>query len=500
MTNLAVATALIAAVAFADPVFKVDPQYGLSVIAEGIREGIECTITWQRADGVGPRVSLDRPEGGLPDVRLFRFSPRQEYRFQVKDSSGNNVGSQDYYTVTTGSTGVDEYDADTPFVQFHGRPTFEMFVLDQGSNLVGVNAEGWVVWYLPGGNGAWDQLPAKDDYNIVTMQGFGTLDASGLLELTPTGNKIANKTVKGVSHEARVDTHDSDLVLTVGSELRNVSIEGKNHQISGSTIVEWNRKEGSVKTLYNLFDFYDPITDYGHCSGRNDSTACRPPKEDTNVLFHGQGEDWTHANSVERGTRNNYIMSVRHLSSVVSFHADGSGIQWVMSGEGIKPSKAPAAKVLDYATSGERQFMEHCARQLSNGNVILFDNGDLRQPPFTRFSEYEIDAERGTAKLVWQFLPMRNATEKMFAFHAGSVERLANGNTVGALSCDNSRVGDNCTHAIFEANSKGEEVARALVPQIAGGGKGIQGSGYRGLPLGTIQGEYEVKPGVTVVV
>jgi len=82
-----------------------------------------------------------------------------------------------------------------------------------------------------------------------------------------------------------------------------------------------------------------------------------------------------------------------------------------------------------------------------------------------------------------------NATsdEKMFAFHAGSVHRLANGNTVGALSCDNERVGVNCTHVVFEADPKGIEVARALIPST-----GNRGSvGYRGLQLITLGGERE---------
>jgi len=138
---------------------------------------------------------------------------------------------------------------------------------------------------------------------------------------------------------------------------------------------------------------------------------------------------------------------------------------------------------------GQQQYMEHCARQLENGNVILFDNGDLRKPPFTRFSEYKIDVASGKATLVWEFSPMLdNATSglHMFAFHAGSVQRLANGNTVGALSCDNSRVGVNCSHAVFEAYSNGREVARALIPTPSAGA-----FGYRGLSLETLGGERE---------
>lgn len=477
----------------ADPTLTVDSSFGLAINVAGIPTGKACTITWERSDGIGPRVSQHFPAESV--IRLLRFTPKKEYKFQVKDESGNTVGSKMEYTCIAGETGVQQYDADAPFVKFSGRPSFDLLVVDHNSALVGFNSQGWIVWYLPQANGAWDQLPADMDYDIVTLAGRSSLEASGLQELTPTGDYVKNVSFSGLSHEARVDslTHG---VLSVGSEVRNIT--GLKNPIQGSTIVHWNMTTGAVETLYNLFDFYNPVTDYGACSGRNDSTACALPSMDKaysggslSSLFPPSGEDWTHANSVERGTQNNYIMSVRHLSSVISFHADGSGIQWVLSGEGVVPSKDPKAVVLKYARDGEQQYMEHCARQLSNGNIILFDNGDLRTPPFTRFSEYEIDPEKGTAKLVWQFAPMlNNATSglKSFAFHAGSVHRLANGNTVGALSCDNARVGTNCTHAIFEANSAGEEVARTLVPQPAAGGDW----GYRGLPLHTLGGERQV--------
>jgi len=359
---------------------------------------------------------------------------------------------------------------------------------------VGFNADGWIVWYLANGNGAWDQMPEAFNYDIGTLSGFGTLAAGGILEYSPDGKDVSSVLADGLSHEARVDrvTHD---VLSVGSETRNIS--GLTNPISGSTIVRWDRKSSQVDTVYNLFDFYDPVTDYGSCSGRNDSSLCKPPRG-YSFPPGGRAEDWTHVNSVERGTQNNYIMSARHLSSVISFHADGSGIQWVLSGEGIKPSKAPNATVLKYASGGQQQYMEHCARQLDNGNIILFDNGDLREPQFTRFSEYKIDLETGTATLVWQFQPMLdNATSglNMYAFHAGSVQRLANGNTVGALSCDNSRVGVNCSHAVFEADSQGVEVARTLVPMPATGE-----FGYRGLPVLTLGGERETTVVDTLII
>lgn len=74
-------------------------------------------------------------------------------------------------------------------------------------------------------------------------------------------------------------------------------------------------------------------------------------------------------------------------------------------------------------------------------------------------------------------------------------ERLDNGNTIGALSCDNSRVGVNCSHVVFEADSNGAEVARGFVPAPASGD-----FGYRGLPLSTLGGERELALGAKEII
>jgi hypothetical protein len=64
---------------------------------------------------------------------------------------------------------------------------------------------------------------------------------------------------------------------------------------------------------------------------------------------------------------------------------------------------------------------------LANGNVTMFDNGNLHNPPVSRAIEYQLDETSApkTATLVWQFT---NAPP-LFSVATGSVQRLANGNT-----------------------------------------------------------------------
>lgn len=312
---------LLVAAAAGNPTFTVDSHYGLAITVEGLPADSSGTISWQRVDGVGPWVSQVF-KAGAKKLQLLRFTPKKEYKFKVVDTSGSRIGSDEYYTCTAGATGVAQYDADMPLAKVVGRPTFELLVVDHDFGLVAVNADGWLVWHSSLASAAWDQLPNEDNFDIVSLGSGSSLSAQALREVTGMDQSVSSRSFGDLSHEARVDHAAAGLpVLTLQSETRNIT--GLRASVKGTNLMRWQRGSDKLETLYSLFDFYDPVTDYGQCSGRNNTAACNPPPT---PLADGPAEDWTHANSVERGTQNNYIVSVRHLSSVVSFHADGSGI------------------------------------------------------------------------------------------------------------------------------------------------------------------------------
>jgi len=65
----------------------------------------------------------------------------------------------------------------------------------------------------------------------------------------------------------------------------------------------------------------------------------------------------------------------------------------------------------------------HGISRLANGNLLLFDNGTLHHAA-SRAVEYEVDEEKKTAKMVWQY-SQDTQTEFM-----GFVQRLPDGNTL----------------------------------------------------------------------
>jgi hypothetical protein len=73
---------------------------------------------------------------------------------------------------------------------------------------------------------------------------------------------------------------------------------------------------------------------------------------------------------------------------------------------------------------------QHSVRVLPSGNVLIFDNGTTHTPPESRAVEYSLDMTSMTATMVWQF----RHSPAIFTSVTGSVERLANGNTLVAFA------------------------------------------------------------------
>jgi hypothetical protein len=151
------------------------------------------------------------------------------------------------------------------------------------------------------------------------------------------------------------------------------------------------------------------------------------------------GGDYAHVNSFQVMADGDLLVSFRSLSSVykiaTSAH-DGfevGDVVWKLGGRDSSFS-FPVGDVGPCA--------QHTARELSNGNILMYDNGsasitgslcvdpdDPDGPPVqrvqTRVVEFELDEGAGTATPVWSY-----TDGDRFAFFAGSSQRMGNGNTV----------------------------------------------------------------------
>lgn len=150
-------------------------------------------------------------------------------------------------------------------------------------------------------------------------------------------------------------------------------------------------------------------------------------------------DDYAHVNSMQVMADGDLLVSFRHLSSVFKIATSAH--------DGFEPEDVVwklGGRDSDFAfPAGDGgPCAQHTARQLPNGDILMFDNGswnlsgsmcvDPTDPsgpavmrPQTRIVEFALDEEAGTASVVRSYAPT-----DWFAVFAGSAQALTNGNTL----------------------------------------------------------------------
>ena len=129
-----------------------------------------------------------------------------------------------------------------------------------------------------------------------------------------------------------------------------------------------------------------------------------------------------HANSLDVDKDGNILFSLRYLSAVVKINRKTGNIIWILGG-----------KLNQFKFIGEHQenaplyfSNQHNVNILSDGNILMFDNGDDHSPQYSRAVEYKLDEKNLTATMVWEYDHGRT----IYTSSGGSAQRLPNGNTV----------------------------------------------------------------------
>ena len=125
--------------------------------------------------------------------------------------------------------------------------------------------------------------------------------------------------------------------------------------------------------------------------------------------------DWTHCNSIEIDPEGNVILSTRNFDEVTKIDRTTSNIIWRLGG---------IRNQFTFINDTRGFSRQHCVRLLTNGNIIMFDNGHYLIPEYSSVVEYEIDELNFTATLVRRYT--RN--ESVFSRVLGSVQQLTNNN------------------------------------------------------------------------
>ena len=127
--------------------------------------------------------------------------------------------------------------------------------------------------------------------------------------------------------------------------------------------------------------------------------------------------DYAHANAIEIDPDGNLLLSCRHLNEITKINIQTGDIMWRLGGKNNQ---------FTFVNDSIGFTYQHSIRRLSNGDITLYDDGNLHTPPFSRAVEYKLNLVDTTATLVWQY----ENNPDIYGFAMGYVQRLQNGNTL----------------------------------------------------------------------
>jgi len=237
----------------------------------------------------------------------------------------------------------------------------------------------------------------------------GDPDPGAFVEISPKGDSVRSITATGSEytdgHELIV-TSDANGARTAdylfGYDIRNVDQSayggGTDDQVAGHQLVRISAT-GAVDTLMQGWSYW------------THGDKVDPPLDDQSI---------DHPNAIDFDLDGGVIASFRNLGAIVKIDPNTHKVLWQLGG---------ARNQFTFINDPQNGFSgQHSVRVLPNGHFLLFDNGVSNTPGASRAVEYAVDESAKTATMVWQYVPQPS----VFNQFTGSVQRLANGNTVVA--------------------------------------------------------------------
>jgi hypothetical protein len=129
--------------------------------------------------------------------------------------------------------------------------------------------------------------------------------------------------------------------------------------------------------------------------------------------------DYVHGNAIELDFDENLLISAKNMDEITKINRQTGEIIWRLGG--LKSRNNQFQFINDPITFSH----QHDIRRLPNGNVTLYDNGNLHTPQISRAREYNLDESIKTAELIWT----HTHEPPIFKYARGNVQRLSGNNT-----------------------------------------------------------------------
>lgn len=127
--------------------------------------------------------------------------------------------------------------------------------------------------------------------------------------------------------------------------------------------------------------------------------------------------DYVHANAVRADSDTSFLISSRHMDEITKVDRRSGEIIWRLGGK---------KNQFQFVNDNLRFSHQHGLRKLENGNILLFDNGNLHQTQASSAVEYQLDEKNKIATLIQRYY----RDSMFYSNHAGAVQGLHNGNVL----------------------------------------------------------------------
>jgi len=422
------------------------------------------------------------------EIQLLRLKPNSVYKYKIIaiDYSGKEkiIGDGEFTTldlpealksIDTVTQGI--FSSDLLLTEIHIGPPLSltesyMFIIDKDSE---------IVWYYSNPNKDTNKplmilgISQKENYNLVFNLG-SPFDYCCIREITPSGKIVDNLPsgpIDGVAHRDHLIL-DNNKILYSAWEYRKIddTIQtGKTDiPVAGLTLRIWDQTSGITTEVWNSFNsigienrhLWDEALEQWPTRSFYNKQLSVP--ELINPI------PWTSANSLQKSERGNYIVSIVELSQIISISEDFQQIYWTLGGNNSD---------FRFEEKTNKFYHQHTAQELSNGNILLFDNGNNRPEEeggnYSRALEITMNSYDRIANKSWEYIP----EPKLYSPNRSSAYRLKNGNTLMNF------VGNPRT--IIEVTDQGNEIYKAIMKTNTD-----QGS-FRVYPISSINGETKIK-------
>ncbi|MCK6616074.1 MAG: aryl-sulfate sulfotransferase [Cyclobacteriaceae bacterium] len=304
------------------------------------------------------------------EIILVNLKPNTQYAYRLVDER-NPVNSEEY-TFKTDSVPehilrVKKDSIDTTL--------FKEYILirrffKQGADVL-IDGDGDIVWYHEYDTAVRRAFSWTKSNTILSIY-----DSARIMEIDLKGNVILDHDLEKlglpykVHHEVFYDPAGNIVTITHDStryDLRKFGGE-KNQYLTADGILVLS-KEGKIIWKWNLLQVEDPLKFKGKINLK---------------------ENWGHANSIALDGDGNYLISFRDFNQVWKIDKNSGKVMWKFGENG---TIMPPQSLYNF-------IRQHSIHFNARGELMMFDNGELKTRPNSRILSFQIDERENSAKPV----------------------------------------------------------------------------------------------------